>query len=427
MSIIADVFCSMWDEHSHSWTIVDIEGCLANGPLSGWEEVLLLANDQVDSAWQGSALEALRMCLAIDFSLGKAHPGRSSHTSIGIFRSYTLAHFEKSDLSGLGTPGALLFRWATPQRNDQIAGAFTNVVRLQPDVVDLVDFARMPWTLDCVPDTAATSLVATLPMLEQNGDVRVQAVDDGRAWYRIEPVDASIIGRIPAALDALDASGATVGVLPEESLSQALLEAWIAAVGQRKRPRGSNLAWIVVGTGPLTDEDPPDNTAVIISRRDGTILLKQRKRHRYLLPMSTIAYWGLSLELGDSVDRDEYVTPGQRLCVLESLRGRCVVLVCEDFGRMIPHGHEIAAVAPNLLLVPVLDRELDDTRWQAHAGKGWLDAVGAVAVVSNSLAIPRRMGQAGEVGCLMVIQPLSGVAVGTSPAALQATSQPVDW
>lgn len=285
---------------------------------------------------------------------------------------------------------------------DSVFGA---VVRVAESVWVLIDRTKLESDVDLLAPILSADgqiRIACLPFATAS-DLLVERVSHGgRAWYRIEARADTLSRLIPEALAALDDSGAHLAVLPEETLNVDLLNAWITALSETAPPPNSHLEWILVGTGPVGESvgSKPTNTAVILSR-DGRQVATQLKRHRYELPSSTIERWGLADDLGGETDLDEYIDPGHRLTMIESRLGRVAVLICEDLGRRLTEGHQVAQFSPWLLAVPVLDQGLEPGRWEDFAARDWWNSAGAVSVVSNSLVIPGRMGiEVAGVACL---------------------------
>ncbi|MGB0097746.1 MAG: hypothetical protein WBP81_35065, partial [Solirubrobacteraceae bacterium] len=143
--------------------------------------------------------------------------------------------------------------------------------------------------------------VGCVPMLSGYDDLELSCRDDdGCRRYRIRPRRASLSGRVRAALRGLDASGAVVGVLPEATLSNELLDLWISAIRTEERPEGSRLDWVLAGTGPVGDAEPPHNRAVMLERTTGQKVFEYDKEFDFTLTPDTLEKWNLGDIIGDS-------------------------------------------------------------------------------------------------------------------------------
>ncbi len=165
--------------------------------------------------------------------------------------------------------------------------------------------------------------VGCAPVLETYDDVEIEFAErDGTTVYRLRPMDSSgLRSRIKAIVRRLDESGAQLAVMPEASLSDALLEHWkevafdTAGRDRNRRP----LRFILLGTGPLGGGDPPPNRAVLLDRWTGRELLVQDKLSGFTLDAAQLRLWRLpDAATGTAA---EYIRPGGKISVLDSSLG----------------------------------------------------------------------------------------------------------
>jgi predicted amidohydrolase len=186
------------------------------------------------------------------------------------------------------------------------------------------------------------------------------------------------------------ASGAMVGLLPEEALSGSLLAIWKRRLAETYAAAHSRLALIIAGTGPVTAGDGrPVNRAVVLDRT-GQELWSQDKLCDYTLDEATVTLWNLpSMGTGDL---QEYITLGNQLVVAETTFGRVAILICEDLQRCDSRRVVPRDLGVSHLLVPVFDAPLGAHRWQRFAAENHLKWTGSRVVVSNSRVVGHLQG-----------------------------------
>jgi predicted amidohydrolase len=204
-------------------------------------------------------------------------------------------------------------------------------------------------------------------------------------------------------LDALDTSGASIGLMPELTLEAGLLDFWIELVRDRPAP-SSQLKWLLVGTGPTTADDPPINEAVIIDRVTGDIILRQRKVFRFTLTAAQLDEWALDDLLGAEPITED-LTAGESISVIESAIGRIAILVCEDLARVMDFGPGLRALGISHVFAPVFSKETKPHHWEHAKAKEYATETGAEVTVVNSLVVPRQMGESGSTICFLVHSP----------------------
>jgi hypothetical protein len=370
---------------------VDIERLiLATGraPTEGLDE--LLSSQDKEGAFT--------VLLALDLALAHINPF-SGWWDPGRLYEVETRYARTARLNTDGVSGALLFGCAyagRPQGQPE-KRQFFELVRVEPAVWREVNLGWLESCSDFVigsvggPGQPRTA-VGCAPMISSLNDLSITAVKryDDRG-YRIAPRAQVLRERVHEMLTALDESGAVIGVVPESTLSDDMLDEWRAAI-QRRRQKTS-LRWIVAGTGPVGDADPPNNRAVVLDRRSGKELVAQDKRHDFTLTTEQIRLWGLEPHLG-SGRAIEDITRGTHLELRESNIGRLAILICEDAGRT-------ATVAPLLLecgvshvFVPIFSAPFAGPYgWIQGPAREYVSSVGATVVVANGLAVYSAMAE----------------------------------
>jgi hypothetical protein len=165
--------------------------------------------------------------------------------------------------------------------------------------------------------------IAAVPMLGTRRDVRFSCPPKpaGR-YYSAAPNRRRISGRLRAALTALDASGAQLGLVPETTCDDFLLRDWRRLCQAVAAPPESKLTFLLIGTGPVTAtdagrcqvaaaSDTPTNRAVVLHRRTGEVLLLQDKQRGFSMAQDYLHRSGLHRSLG-SQTIDELLPPALR-------------------------------------------------------------------------------------------------------------------
>jgi predicted amidohydrolase len=303
-----------------------------------------------------------------------------------------LGHFNTDANDGLLLP-RLMEYGAPPHRRDKYESF--GVVRVQSHQLHNVTFKAIGIP-GCTTHTGKDDLVvACLPFLDVIDDVTLgRVIKYGQARYRLGPCDdPRLQHRIDDAITALDRSGATVGLLPEGALSEPLLSLWQQRLAATN-PATSQLSLIVIGTGPVTDQEPPPNRAVVLDRA-GALLWTQDKLCDFTLVDSTITDWRLP---GLGTDNHlEDITLGDKWFVAETKLGRLAILICEDLQRcetrdVVPRDFGLSHA-----FVPVFDAPLGTHRWQRFASERHLHWTGTRVVVANSRVVGNLQGRGPDI------------------------------
>jgi predicted amidohydrolase len=329
--------------------------------------------------------------LGLDIALAHASPYAPYHGAPAL-AGVLVTYLTEGRLNGPGTTGALLPRCAFPGRPRGLRSKaeFFGVHRVPPEAWDMIDHAVLPTVQDPHFSRDEPVAVGCAPVLETYDDVEIEFAERaGAAVYRLRPMDSSgLRSRIKAILRTLDESGAQLAVMPEASLSDALLEHWkevafdTAGRDRTRRP----LRFLLLGSGPLGGGDPPPNRAVLLDRWTGRELLVQDKLSGFTLDAAQMRLWRLP-DAPDTGTAAEHIRPGRRISVLDSSLGRLAVLICEDLGRSIRWDRELLACGVSHLLVPIFSKPILEHRWEEQGAEARVTELGAWVAVSNSLAV----------------------------------------
>ncbi|MGP4024296.1 hypothetical protein [Actinomadura sp. 3N407] len=329
--------------------------------------------------------------LGLDIALAHASPYAPYHDAPAL-AGVLVNYLTEGKLNGPGTTGALLPRCAFPgrPRGTRSKAEFFGVHRVSQAEWERIDHAVLPAVNDPHFSRDEPVTVGCAPVLETFDDVDIEFEErHGMTVYRLRPMDSSgIRSRIKAIVRRLDESGAQLAVMPEASLSDALLEHWkevafdTAGRDRDRRP----LRFLLLGSGPLGGEDPPPNRAVLLDRWTGQELLVQDKLSGFTLDSGQMRLWRLpdAPPTGTAV---EYARPGTRIGVLDSSLGRLAVLICEDLGRSIGWERELEACGVSHLLVPIFSKPILEHRWEDQGAERQVVGLGSWVTVSNSLAV----------------------------------------
>ncbi|TDC52715.1 hypothetical protein E1281_18770 [Actinomadura sp. KC345] len=334
---------------------------------------------------------AFTILLGLDIALAHASPYAPYHDAPAL-AGVLVNYLTEGKLNGPGTTGALLPRCAFPGRphGKRSKAEFFGVHRVPQAEWDRIDHTVLPAVNDPHFSRDEPVTVGCAPVLETFDDVDIEFGErDGMTVYRLRPMDSSgLRSRIKAIVRRLDESGAQLAVMPEASLSDALLEHWkevafdTAGRDRDRRP----LRFILLGSGPLGADDPPPNRAVLLDRWTGQELLVQDKLFGFTLDSGQMRLWRLP-DAPDAGTAVEYARPGTRISVLDSSLGRLAVLICEDLGRSIGWERELEACGVSHLLVPIFSKPILEHRWEDQASERQVAGLGSWVTVSNSLAV----------------------------------------
>ncbi|MFG2712303.1 hypothetical protein ACGFX2_17360 [Streptomyces goshikiensis] len=292
------------------------------------------------------------------------------------------------------TRGALLPRCTLPGKptGKRRKGEFFKLHRVPQDLWDHVKvehngFDRQPHfpreepvKIGCVP------LLETLDL-----DVSVSFNQrSGHPVYQVKPIDsAALRQRIDEILQRLENSGASIGIMPEGSLCDSLLEYWRERAYETFR-LGSPLRWLLVGTGPLHDSNPPPNRAILLDRLTGATLISQDKLCCFTLTPDQVQSWGLSNNSPEGVIEED-IFEGRTISIWDSSLGRLAVLICEDISQSKEWDRELLSCGVSHLLVPIFSTPISPGRWEEDAAKRAVNTLGSWVIVVNSLAIANSM------------------------------------
>ncbi|MDN3353041.1 hypothetical protein [Actinomadura sp. DC4] len=331
----------------------------------------------------------------IDAALADVSPfsGAFSHGNL----TYLAARYAEtgSFASGKIDGGALLPRCAYPgvPSRKKAKGEFFSVHRVPADwwgtevrqqVIDPAHDVHFP-AEEPIP-------VGCAPVLGNFADIDIDFIErHGQTVYRLAPADSQRLReRISAILRRLDESGARIGVMPEGTLSNGLLDYW-RSEARRTATRKASLRWILIGSGPVGSDDPPHNRAVLMDRRTGDIIMTQDKLRNFTLVEKQIVSWGIpGAPKGRSAE--EYIQQGAAVNVLESSLGRLAILICEDFPKSVNWERELIACGVSHMLVPIFSKPIMRYRWEQIAAERATSLLGTWIVVSNSLVVKGPAG-----------------------------------
>ena len=359
--------------------------------------------------------QALGVLLGLDRALLNADRARDTlaNRALGHLR----ARLEMYGRLNEETSGRLLFRRAKPSRPNhepQSLDGFLNLIRIPPHIdanITIVLVSEVRDLPDLEDDEYSGELqplpqlpTAQLPILAEATDLVWDIKDDHPPYkyYSVRPNNSALTPHIRRALDQLDASGAVLALLPEASLDDHLLDRWLEALRRKPRPGNSRLTWLLVGTGPVTSHggqvlgDRPPNRAVLL-HRCGELLLTHDKQHGFSFAEEQQHEYGIDL----GCTRDEYISFGRNLSVLEARHGRFAVHICEDLAWHDTQGSVISSGVTHLM-VPVLAAAMWERGWQAENAIILAQEAGTDVAVSNGLAIQRYSPEGGPAPTLLV-------------------------
>ncbi|WP_406722910.1 carbon-nitrogen hydrolase family protein [Streptomyces althioticus] len=360
--------------------------------------------------------ELLAVLLGLDLAMVHARidADRPDFRTLGYLRSRLQMTGRLND----STSGTLLFRHrrsgrpiGAPQTLDDLlhlvripSGSNIHVEPLS-EADDLPDPGLSDDAEGEDPPTPPPIQLAQLPFLAEADDLRWGDVKlQKRSYYTVQPDSSRLRGQPSDAVIALDNCGANVAVLPEASLDDDLLREWQEAVDNGPSPEKTRLAWLLIGTGPVTrvggasagDGRRSPNRAVLLTRK-GKVLLTQDKQRGFPLPPQKQKDYGLRIGEPPPVHRDEYIATVTDLSLVDSRYGRFGVHICEDVGWHDMRGDVITAGVTHLF-VPVLAAPIQDLGWQAQAAMELVKEAGTDVAVSNGLAVLSGEVVNGETG-----------------------------
>jgi predicted amidohydrolase len=446
----ADLFCQLFDRLSDfdvasdlRWREIDELGALTRAVRARARELALEAGwleSAVMEASRGSgeglpagtwaAARGLQQALVAGNpdAFGRSHVGAGHPLARLVNLRYDMTgRFDSGD-ERIG--GALLPQLAGGARSGVTTvsrgEAFPGVHRVTPDIWNCPDVEFAPVLTKGAPlrlpsDPHGALVVACVPMLEAlNEDISLsQVTRDRGSFFSAQIDDATLKQRVGVVLRRLDESGAMLGVAPELSLSEDVLEAWRQAIKGNRRPRHGALQWVFVGSGPLggTDVQPPYNCGVMINRETGQEVHRQEKLFPFTLKPKQIEEWCLTEVFTAEVE--EEMTRGRALRIVETTWGRVAVLICEDLTKVLDErvGRLVRGFGVSLIIAPVFSKEVEPHRWEHQQAQTYAEQAGARTVVANSLVIARQKGKQGAVGTCLANAPEGKFKLGTCGGA----------
>ncbi|MFD4475750.1 hypothetical protein ACFWPU_06500 [Streptomyces sp. NPDC058471] len=229
--------------------------------------------------------------------------------------------------------------------------------------------------------------IGSAPLLESYEDLMFDFPEvDGKTFYKVSPRDERLCDRIDHVVKNLDDSGAEIGVMPEGSLSNGLMDHWATHLGTD--PEGSRLRWVLLGTGPLGEGDPRPNRAVMVDRSTGETILTHDKMHGFTMGKGQADRWRLP-DRPRHEAAAEYLERGDIVTVAETAIGRVAVLICEDIKQSTDWEAALRAFGVSHLFVPLLSSPISRTfpRWDRLAAERCVEVIGAWVILANSLAV----------------------------------------
>ncbi len=235
----------------------------------------------------------------------------------------------------------------------------------------------------------ATIRIAFLPTLYEIADLSIAPAGDRRFAVELNPATQTNLERaVSETVVDLEDREVNIALLPETAASSsycaALKDALVANFARIAAEGGRpKLRLVVVGRCA-----PRSNSACVFGA-DGELLFEQRKTQRWRLDATQIRRYDLEGDLGPK-ERSEDIDEESMLTFLDDPGlGRVVVLICEDLARGDPWVIT-AAATPTVVLSPVLDGGLTDTRWAYLAARRIADEPGSLVAVANSFILGLR-------------------------------------
>ena len=296
-------------------------------------------------------------------------------------------------LNGPAIDGALLPRCAYPNRPQGPGNKalYFGLHRIRPQSWTRISHEMLPARREPSFPAGKPIQVGCAPLLETFDDVKFDPLQRaGYDAFSLAPVDStSLRHRISSVIRRLDDSGAAIGVIPEGTLTDKLLEYW-KKEAVRTAAHGKPLRWLLVGTGPLGDDDPPPNRAVLIDRQSGKEILSQDKLAAFILSVKQASEWKLP---GTPIGRPvaEHIRRGSAIKVLETSLGRLAIVICEDLSQSAGWERELIECGISHLFVPIFSKPIMPHRWVEQAAERLIANTGAWLIVANSLVVQFAM------------------------------------
>jgi predicted amidohydrolase len=311
----------------------------------------------------------------------------------GNLAELTSRYAETGRLNASAADGALLPRGAYPNRPQGPAGkaAYFGVHRVTLQSWEKISYEMLPTRRGPSIPAGEPVQVGCAPLLETFEDVAFDpALPAGYDAFSLAPIDsASLRRRISSVIRKLDDAGAVIGVIPEGTLTDGLLNYW-KEEAVSTAARGKPLRWLLVGTGPLGGGDPPPNRAVLIDRQSGKEILSQDKLTAFVLSADQAALWKIP---GGPIDHSvsEHITRGSQITVLETSLGRLAIVICEDLSQSKEWARELIECGISHVFVPIFSKAIMPYRWVGQAAEHLIADTGAWLIVANSLVVQFAM------------------------------------
>jgi predicted amidohydrolase len=381
----------------------------------------VVTGQQLRAALAGPRV-AFTMLRAIDQAFATLDPYVGSR-DFGRLGRYRLVFQKLARYNEDSACGSVIPRRSFPTRPQLVPdheAEYLHSLMLLPSAAETLYFDRLEPELD-FPETIrgkSTIVVGCVPFLRDLDELEIRRIDDVDQWYSIRPRtdNEGWVGhwrkRIVQTLANLDSSAAHIAVLPELAVTDEMLGWWKEILLHTPRPRGSRLEWILVGTGPITENphlEQQPNRAVLLHRDTGKTILQQDKCEPFTLTSQHIREWQLTGYLADG-PLAEWMLDGKNRYVIDTRVGRLAIVVCEDHDRLLTVGAELASLAPTHLLIPIFAPPIIRYRWQEQAAEKFASTTGSASVIATSYAIKVRTSRrrpliAGQSGSALALMP----------------------
>jgi predicted amidohydrolase len=311
----------------------------------------------------------------------------------GNLAELTCRYAQTGRLNASEADGALLPRCAYPNRPQAPSGKATyfGLHRVTPQSWKRIRHELLPARRGPSLPAGESVQVGCAPLLETFDDVNFDPMPRaGYDAFSLAPIDsASLRHRISSVIRRLDDSGAVIGMIPEGTLTDGLLEYW-KTEAVRSAAHGKPLRWLLVGSGPLGGDDPPPNRAVLIDRQSGKEILSQDKLAAFVLTVKQASEWKVP---GEPIGRPvaEHIRRGSEIKVLETSLGRLAIVICEDLSQSVGWARELIECGISHLFVPIFSKPIIPHRWVEQAAEHLIADTGAWLIVANSLVVQFAM------------------------------------
>lgn len=375
-----------------------------------WDTPVLLRQQITDARAVGptrTALAVYACLLAIDDGLADIHPRMALAGPIWD-------HYELNGRYNDAYHGYVLPAWTRPYRGAKLSSHVRWLCRARVDR-DRVQVIRLNSRAPAVREEESQT-IAIAPFLYQlegvSGTVESDTRFCGRSvadkhYFEVHHLDSDPVGlsdRVYRTVAAFREARATIAIFPELALNHVLLGVLRDALAATAEDE-SVLRWVIAGhyepkvDGP--DDVPSDflvfNAAVVLDQFGNVVGERpetgepgwvQRKRHPYKLTIGEQERYGIETIFDERHDREEAISLGNRVLVLEGRSGRTAVMICEDFGQEDRTCAELRRMGCSLVVVILMDGPVARGRWAPAKAHAFVDQTGARVLIANSLALP---------------------------------------